>query len=390
MKSTPPTQPSAEDPHALLRRYHDDHHAMVEQTLAARGVPAADRPDVVQDVYLAAFRGLQKGEPIENPPAWMRRIALRRAHNYRRRRNMIHRASLDLMEEPLPASDNPEKNTGDRELLASLLDELDLDVQSIVIARWIEGLSREEVAGQHKVTIHQVDYFNDKALAMMEAALARREKAERTRGGVFVPITLVQLRDACQSGAESSAEERRRSWESIQRKIDILDDAEDDDANGQETPEKLRAPRHSPRSPIPRLLTFLVGGLAGFLLSHLLSTARSSSPDVPPPRLAAMGPVVVVSSPDPVALALSSATPERVIEAREPPNPPKSAPLGAPPDYVLLDQARAAIAAGESTRALLVLQSCKGGQLSTVWQGLWAKACASPEARGVSECAATR
>lgn len=93
----------------------------------------------------------------------------------------------------------------------------------------------------------------------------------------------------------------------------------------------------------------------------------------------AEAPVLLVSSAAPASAAIA---PRVRVESG-----PRSAVDAVDRDYAKLEQARAALAAGEAAKALSVLQGCACGALAEVRRGLWAKACAAPETQRLPACA---
>ncbi len=164
------------DTTALLRAYHDEHQRAVERILASCGVPAADRPDVAQEVFLAAHHELRRSaSPIERPGPWLARVAIRRASNYRRGQGSLRLVSLDEAQaaQLVHTLESPEQRLGNCQLLAVLLDEIDEQARAIVLAHLAEGRTWEEIAEEQNLSIDRAKYLHGKALAAMEAALAR-------------------------------------------------------------------------------------------------------------------------------------------------------------------------------------------------------------------------
>ena len=391
----PPADPEAT---ALLRGYLHEHQRAVERTLASCGVPPADRPDVAQEVFLAASRELRRtASPIAEPRPWLVRVAIRRASNYRRAARAARLVALEEheVERLLHTLETPEQRMGDCELLAALFDEIEEEAQSIVLAHLAEGKPWEVVAREHQVSIDHAKYVYGKALAAMEAALKRHKVADSRRGAVMLPFALVQLFRAARAEADAglTVDEQQRRWEAIERKIGEDDGQAPEQTRGRASsadrgvaPTSTNVVPARPRPLLPPLGTFVLGGVAGFMLCAWLQ-------DRPSPALPASAPSprreVAISSPGDIPPVVVPSAPI-LASADARPHPEVAAmptPARAELDYAALEQARAALAIGEPVRALRALQRCKGETLAEVRQGLWAKACAAKEATRLPECA---
>lgn len=73
-----------------------DHFEMVYRQILRSGVLSADAEDLVQQVFVVAFRHLEHGSAPENPPAWLRGIALKVVSEHYRWRK-VRRAKAWLL-----------------------------------------------------------------------------------------------------------------------------------------------------------------------------------------------------------------------------------------------------------------------------------------------------
>jgi RNA polymerase sigma factor (sigma-70 family) len=409
MSSLPATPSAPPTPRALLRQYHDEHRRSLDDTLAARGVPAADRPDLLQEIFLAAYRALVRSDvPIDKPRAWLRLFAVRFAAKYHRDRSLVERAAIDV-EELATLMNDPEQSAGERRLLAELLDEIDELAQCIVIAHKGEGLPLAEVARDHGLGEGRTEYIYRKAIADMEAALRRRKLSEGRHSGILLPITLGRLFEEARVGAGDGhgPHALRQGWEAIERGMDAIDRRlARVDGEASSRPDNRATPtiihlRPSPTAPsalarsIPFGLCWLAGAGCGFLLCLLLVRDRALPPPPPP------APVVVEATPLPVTLP-ASALPVAVAEPTVPgtstasaPAPlarsPKAAPARREPPYAKIGQARAALAAGDAPAALGALEAygrpAKDDAFAEEWHHLLAIACRSDEVSRARACA---
>ncbi len=282
--------PAPIDTTALLRAYHDEHQRAVERILASLRRPyLADRPDVAQEVFLAAhhelalqrFRcrgagflgwraGLSDGRattaaarPASPRLAWMR----------------SRRRSLST---PWRAS---EQQFGNCQLLALLLDEVDEQARGIVLAHLADGRTWEEIAEEQNPSIDRAKYPSRQG----PLGHGGRARATEVRRGSRRVALLPPLGRDLRRGARGSGRGAHTG-----RAAAAMDGAG----------AKARRDR-PPARPIALLLgpalTFLVGGAAGFALGLAVQDRpldvfvgltcrrqrRARAPSSPPRRVAA-------------------------------------------------------------------------------------------------------
>jgi RNA polymerase sigma-70 factor, ECF subfamily len=137
----------------------------VARWVRALGGPQADREDLVQDVFLVAYRRLPDFDG-RNPAGWLYRIARRRVRDFRRLRWFKHlvagRAVLPegMLPESLvhegasPAENLERKQTGD--LLERLLDDLNPEQRAAFVLFEVEGYAGHEIASLQGVPLNTV------------------------------------------------------------------------------------------------------------------------------------------------------------------------------------------------------------------------------------------
>lgn len=132
----------------------------VSRWVRALGGPAADREDLVQDVFLVAYRRLPDFDG-RNPAGWLYRIARRRVRDFRRlrwfkvlvgRRELLPDTTPD--QEGSPAEHLEHRQTGD--LLERLLDRLPPDQRAAFVLFEVEGCSGQEIAELQGVPLNTV------------------------------------------------------------------------------------------------------------------------------------------------------------------------------------------------------------------------------------------
>lgn len=132
----------------LLRR----HESRVVRLLRLLGVPAQDREDVAQEVFVRVFRhldGYERGRPFE---AWLYRITVNAAHDERRRQTRRGRSEAAWPEEgpepaaPAPGPDHRLFLRDRRERLERALEALSERERAVFVLCELEGLGCREVA----------------------------------------------------------------------------------------------------------------------------------------------------------------------------------------------------------------------------------------------------
>lgn len=127
--------------------------------------------DVAQDVYLAAWTGVQGlRDPVSFLP-WLRQITRNRAHHVLRTERHLHRANdtdllLASVADPRPRADDLLISREQREQLARALDELPHAAREVIILFYREGQSVRHVA---------------ELLGLSEAAVKQRLSRGRAR-----------------------------------------------------------------------------------------------------------------------------------------------------------------------------------------------------------------
>jgi RNA polymerase sigma-70 factor (ECF subfamily) len=107
------------------------------------GAPAAE--DALQDVWLAAFRGLPGLIEPAAFSAWIYRLARDRAfRELRRRRSCFPLEEFDVIEEPAAADDF---SSDDAAQIHQALDALLPEHREVLVLRFMECMSYEQIAG---------------------------------------------------------------------------------------------------------------------------------------------------------------------------------------------------------------------------------------------------
>ena len=128
----------------VFRRYAPYVAALVLKLIGRPG----DVDDVVQDVFIQAHRGLGNLRSAEAVRPWLRRITVRRAQRWLRKRWVLRwfrESGLDATAELVDPTASPE----DRALVATLyraLEQLPRDERLVWVLRTVEGETLESIA----------------------------------------------------------------------------------------------------------------------------------------------------------------------------------------------------------------------------------------------------
>lgn len=128
--------------HAAQRRLYDASHQRVFR-LAARMVGLLNAADVTQQVFLQAFRSLDKFNGRSRFETWLYRLAVNESLQFLRRNR--HERCRPLDWEPMDES-QAEENAERKELLDQALARIDPELRSIFLLREVEGLSYRDIA----------------------------------------------------------------------------------------------------------------------------------------------------------------------------------------------------------------------------------------------------
>jgi RNA polymerase sigma-70 factor (ECF subfamily) len=126
---------------------HDRHAPTVYRFLSALGVPAEEREDACQDVFVAVYRSLDRFRGAARLSTWIYRIAARGAGRAMRRRRMQGLLSTLLMREPAPPPDpDPSERSARLATLDTMLQRLSPKKRLVLVLFEIEELPVDEIA----------------------------------------------------------------------------------------------------------------------------------------------------------------------------------------------------------------------------------------------------
>lgn len=164
------------DEHAVAALYQR-YAPMIYRYVAYR-VPEFDAEDLTGEVFVKMVEGLPSYRITEAPfEAWLYRIAAARVADYYRRHKHVTEAALDdelPQDDPLPEELLLEQQELDG--LRAALRQLTSEQQSILIWRFVERKSHEEVAEMLNRSVSAVKTIQHRALTQLAQILGTRKE----------------------------------------------------------------------------------------------------------------------------------------------------------------------------------------------------------------------
>lgn len=125
------------------RRLYDTYQAGIFR-LVVRMVGAQDAADVAQQVFLQAFRHLDRFAGRAKFDTWLHRLALNECWQHFRRERRTKYVVLER--EPMDHAPGPERNVNERDLLEQALARLEPELRAVFVLREMEGRRYNEIA----------------------------------------------------------------------------------------------------------------------------------------------------------------------------------------------------------------------------------------------------
>ena len=193
----------AEDPRLQrFRALYRGEFGFVWSAAQHLGVPSGMVDEVVQDVFLTAYRRLDQLRFEVSPRAWLYGVTRRVAFRYRRGAARRARRMASFAELGRAESEAPQQRHDDAQLLASLLAGLGEGNRAVWELTEILGMSAPEIASELKLPLNTV---------YSRLRLARQQLAQR----VAQPEAIAGLRDRLRHEQAAPEGAQRRSWAAL-------------------------------------------------------------------------------------------------------------------------------------------------------------------------------
>lgn len=156
----------------------------VARWVRALGGPAADRDDLIQDIFVVVHRRLPDFDG-ENLPGWLYQIARHRVRDFRRlgwvRRLVYGRAELPELVHPSQSPEEALALQRKQQLLQALLDRLNDGERAALVLFEVEGLSGDQIADLEGIPLNTVWARIHSARKKLRKHLERLERAEERK-----------------------------------------------------------------------------------------------------------------------------------------------------------------------------------------------------------------
>jgi RNA polymerase sigma-70 factor (ECF subfamily) len=172
----------------LIERYEQPVYSMVYRLLGN----ATDACDVVQEVFLKIFRGVNSFREQSSLRTWIYRIAVNETHNHQRwfmrhgrhevsieEERAEHVRTIELALDPGPSPYDRALDSETRTMIERALTRINPDFRTAVVLRDIQNLSYEEIA-----EILQVSMGTVKSRILRGREALRRELSQRSNQGL--------------------------------------------------------------------------------------------------------------------------------------------------------------------------------------------------------------
>jgi len=141
-----------------------------------------DTEDVVQQVFLEAWR-MPNHDSVENWPAFLRRMAHRRAIDHLRKRVRAKKSSLSAAEHRASAEDSPDASLAASELATALrqaITQLTPSEATVFTMTYFDELDRTEISEALDVSVNAVTVSLHKARKRLKELLGSQTTRSKT------------------------------------------------------------------------------------------------------------------------------------------------------------------------------------------------------------------
>lgn len=139
-----------------------------------------DAEDLTQDVFLAAHQALPSLKDLDNFGGWLYGIAHNRANKwFQRQRSKIVKFQELQRQKTREASlrpDEPEEGPGKTQILSDSLRKLPDEIRSVLVLKYLEGLSYQAIEERLGINAHRIDYLIRKGKEMLRLRLRRMDE----------------------------------------------------------------------------------------------------------------------------------------------------------------------------------------------------------------------
>lgn len=164
---------------------YESYVALIYRYVAYRVSSSVDAEDLTAEIFVKMIEGLPKyrytGAPFE---AWLYRIAFARVTDFYRRHRRVQTEVTEALHDDAPSPEEHLQDAQEVETLRGALSGLSDEQQHILVLRFIERKSHQEVADITGKSVSAVKSIQHRALIDLAARLGSEEKVRHyLRGG---------------------------------------------------------------------------------------------------------------------------------------------------------------------------------------------------------------
>jgi RNA polymerase sigma factor (sigma-70 family) len=243
--------------------------------LACRGVPEADRDDILQDALLQTYKRRESYNPAQSSwESWAFGFLGQVVLNYRRQTAKRTRreadAAVDLLSTTTdaPSPEEEAEAAMTKGLLEKCWASLDDDSRALLHAS-AEGIEMTDIAAALGLS-RSATYDRLKTVrARLQAALDREQRGKLALGVLVLPASIDQLIASHATTAHVSADAMRRVWKSLDRAMSADLSAGKLRDDGTEVARYMGSPNAAPRARLGARLVRALGPRAIAALTHV-------------------------------------------------------------------------------------------------------------------------
>ena len=170
----------ADDTQVVLLDYLGKHYAALKQRLARTLGNAEDAGDALHDTWLR-LKGSEDHGPIQNPGAYLSRMAVNIAVDVQRRHSRLLSGDdvdqlLEEVMDPAPGPAQTAEARSELEAVRLLLDRMPERRRAVALLVHAEGMTQKEAAAHLGVSLRTVEYELKRCHERLDASLAAQQK----------------------------------------------------------------------------------------------------------------------------------------------------------------------------------------------------------------------
>ncbi len=136
-----------------------------------------DAEDLVQDIFLAAYRALETLRSPENFSSWLFGIAYNRCHKwFQRERTKVVKFEVLRQRVARETRLQQRANSSEDVPLSESLARVPTEIRTVLRFKYLEGLSYQEIEERMGINAHRIDYLIRKGKQMLRERMTKSEE----------------------------------------------------------------------------------------------------------------------------------------------------------------------------------------------------------------------